>query len=42
MAESDEVGMPVVLGYLDYREYLKDWYDARKRGEKGFSVVIKP
>ena len=37
MVKSDEVGMPDVLGYLDYRVYLKDWYDARKRREKGFS-----
>jgi uncharacterized protein (TIGR02147 family) len=29
--------LPEVVGYLDYRVYLKDWYDARKRLEKGFS-----
>lgn len=32
--------MPDVLGYLDYRVYLKDWYEARKRREKGFSYRI--
>lgn len=32
--------MPDILGYLDYRVYLKDWYDARKRREKGFSYRI--
>jgi uncharacterized protein (TIGR02147 family) len=32
--------MPDVLGYLDYRVYLKDWYDARKKSEKGFSYRI--
>jgi len=37
MVKADEVEMPAVLGYLDYRVYLKDWYDARKRREKGFS-----
>jgi uncharacterized protein (TIGR02147 family) len=34
------IEMPDVLGYLDYRVYLKDWYDARKRREKGFSYRI--
>lgn len=29
--------MPDVLGYLDYRAYLKDWYAARKLRERGFS-----
>jgi uncharacterized protein (TIGR02147 family) len=37
MMKPDEIGMPDVLGYLDYRIYLKDWYEARKRREKGFS-----
>jgi uncharacterized protein (TIGR02147 family) len=37
MMKPDEIGMPNVLGYLDYRIYLKDWYEARKRREKGFS-----
>lgn len=37
MVKADEVEMPNVLGYLDYRVYLKDWYEARKRREKGFS-----
>lgn len=37
MAGSQENGLPEVMGYLDYRVYLKDWYDARKRDEKGFS-----
>lgn len=32
--------MPDVLGYLDYRTYLKDWYEARKRRQKGFSYRI--
>ncbi|MBW8886299.1 MAG: TIGR02147 family protein [Fibrobacteres bacterium] len=32
--------MPDVLGYLDYRVYLKDWYDARKRRERGFSYRV--
>jgi uncharacterized protein (TIGR02147 family) len=40
MMKPDEIGMPDVLGYLDYRVYLKDWYDARKRREKGFSYRI--
>lgn len=40
MARTDEAGIPEVLGYLDYRVYLKDWYDARKRREKGFSYRI--
>jgi uncharacterized protein (TIGR02147 family) len=40
MVKSDEVEMPDVLGYLDYRVYLKDWYEARKRREKGFSYRI--
>lgn len=40
MTSSGGNGMPDVLGYLDYRAYLKDWYDARKRREKGFSYRI--
>jgi len=40
MVKSDEVGIPDVLGYLDYRVYLKDWYEARKRREKGFSYRV--
>jgi uncharacterized protein (TIGR02147 family) len=40
MAEADQAGIPDVFGYLDYRVYLKDWYDARKRREKGFSYRI--
>ncbi len=40
MVKSGGIGMPDVLGYLDYRVYLKDWYDARKRREKGFSYRI--
>lgn len=32
--------MPDVFGYLDYRVYLKDWYAARKRREKGFSYRV--
>lgn len=35
-----ETGIPEVFGYLDYRVYLKDWYAARKRREKGFSYRI--
>lgn len=30
-------GWPDVLGYLDYRVFLKDWYEVRKRTEPGFS-----
>jgi len=37
MDEPDVVEMPDVLGYLDYRAYLKDWYNARKARDKGFS-----
>src|SRR3954469_5823001 len=37
---SGGTGMPDVLGYLDYRVYLKDWYDERKRRERGFSYRI--
>lgn len=40
MVRSDEVAIPDILGYLDYRVYLKDWYEARKRREKGFSYRI--
>jgi uncharacterized protein (TIGR02147 family) len=40
MATPDGIGMPEVLGYLDYRAYLKDWYAARKRRERGFSYRI--
>lgn len=40
MVKSDEIEMPSVLGYLDYRVYLKDWYEARKRREKGFSYRV--
>jgi uncharacterized protein (TIGR02147 family) len=40
MMTSGEIALPDVLGYLDYRVYLKDWYDARKRREKGFSYRI--
>ncbi len=40
MERSEEQGIPDVLGYLDYRVYLKDWYDARKRREKGFSYRV--
>lgn len=32
--------MPEVMGYLDYRAYLKDWYAARKARDKGFSYRI--
>ncbi len=37
MKESADPALPDVLGYLDYRAYLKDWYGARKKREKGFS-----
>jgi len=37
MATTNPEGWPDVLGYLDYRTYLKDWYEARKRSEPGFS-----
>lgn len=37
VARKEEAGIPDVFGYLDYRVYLKDWYEARKRREKGFS-----
>src|SRR5690606_21696119 len=40
MADAGGMEMPDVLGYLDYRVYLKDWYDARKRREKGFSYRV--
>lgn len=40
MANGGEPGFPEVLGYLDYRVYLKDWYEARKRREKGFSYRV--
>jgi uncharacterized protein (TIGR02147 family) len=40
MVKSDGAAMPEVLGYLDYRVYLKDWYQARKQREKGFSYRI--
>lgn len=40
MMDSGGSGVPDVLGYLDYRVYLKDWYDARKRREKGFSYRV--
>src|SRR6185369_4584151 len=40
MAKPDDIGVPDVLGYLDYRLYLKDWYEARKRREKGFSYRV--
>src|SRR5689334_1106133 len=40
MVKPDEAEMPDVLGYLDYRVYLKDWYEARKRREKGFSYRV--
>lgn len=40
MKESADPALPDVLGYLDYRGYLKDWYDARKRREKGFSYRV--
>ncbi len=32
--------MPEIFGYLDYRAYLKDWYEARKKKEKGFSYRV--
>lgn len=37
MSTTHPEGWPDVLGYLDYRVYLKDWYEARKRSEPGFS-----
>jgi uncharacterized protein (TIGR02147 family) len=40
MLSSSGIEMPDIFGYLDYRVYLKDWYDARKRREKGFSYRI--
>ncbi len=40
MARTDEGGIPDIFGYLDYRVYLKDWYEARKRSEKGFSYRV--
>lgn len=40
MARTDEAGIPDIFGYLDYRVYLKDWYEARKRNEKGFSYRV--
>jgi uncharacterized protein (TIGR02147 family) len=40
MVRADEAAIPDVLGYLDYRVYLKDWYEARKRREKGFSYRV--
>jgi uncharacterized protein (TIGR02147 family) len=36
-ANQDTTTLPDLLGYLDYRLYLKDWFAARKRREKGFS-----
>ena len=40
MVNSGGIEKPDILGYLDYRVYLKDWYDARKRSEKGFSYRV--
>jgi uncharacterized protein (TIGR02147 family) len=40
MVKANEIELPDVLGYLDYRVYLKDWYEARKRSEKGFSYRV--
>ncbi|MEO7426649.1 MAG: TIGR02147 family protein [Fibrobacteria bacterium] len=40
MVSSGGIEIPNVLGYLDYRVYLKDWYDERKRREKGFSYRV--
>lgn len=40
MKDSVRVEMPEVMGYLDYRAYLKDWYAAHKARDKGFSYRI--
>jgi uncharacterized protein (TIGR02147 family) len=40
MANLEPGDLPDLLGYLDYRTYLKDWYEARKRREKGFSYRV--
>jgi len=29
--------LPVVFGYLDYRQYLRDWFDAKKAGNPRYS-----
>jgi uncharacterized protein (TIGR02147 family) len=40
MVRQEQDGLPDVFGYLDYRSYLRDWYEARKRREKGFSYRV--
>jgi uncharacterized protein (TIGR02147 family) len=40
MVRLEQAEMPDVFGYLDYRSYLRDWYEARKRREKGFSYRV--
>lgn len=40
MAKAAADGIPDIFGYLDYRVYLKDWYEARKRLQKGFSYRV--
>lgn len=40
MKAKESVEMPEVMGYLDYRDYLKDWYAARKARDRGFSYRI--
>ncbi|MEN9354899.1 MAG: hypothetical protein RL318_2224 [Fibrobacterota bacterium] len=36
-AEENIARLPDLLGYLDYRLYLKDWFAARKQNEPAFS-----
>lgn len=40
MKAKETVEMPQVMGYLDYRDYLKDWYAARKACDRSFSYRV--
>ncbi|MBT3221310.1 MAG: TIGR02147 family protein [Proteobacteria bacterium] len=37
MSPKKTEGMPDVFGYLDYRQFLQDWFDARKANNPRFS-----